>query len=214
MNFAAPKNIPNGVNSYAVSHGDDSGIIAEFEKQAIYNEHQSTVQGRAVYDDLDFIIMHFPGDKTKVVSRRVKTLGDNQGPADPERFPRQWVQFQAQQEQVQDGTPISQWPPLKKSEVLELKAMHIHTVESLASLPDTALTWLGSRELREKAKAWLDSAKGGAETTRLLAENEALRNDVDVLKRNFADLVAKKSETSDETEAKPPRSARTATSKT
>ena len=48
---------------------------------------------------------------------------------------------------------------------------------------------MGARELREKAKAWLNNAKGGSEVTRLLGENDTLRNDVEVLKRQVAELV-------------------------
>lgn len=188
--FAAPRVTQTGANSYNVSHGDDSGILAQFENYAIHNEARSNEQGHICYDDIIHITMHFPGDKTKVVCRKVKMISDAQGPSDPERFPRQWAAFKAQQEQIPDGTPLTEWPPLTKSQVLELKATHIHTVESLANLPDSSLTWMGSRDLRDKAKAWLGNAKGGSEVTRLLGENDALRNDVDVLKRQVQELAA------------------------
>lgn len=187
--FAVPRVTQTGVNSHQVSHGDDGGIIAEFENIPVHNEARSNDEGHICYDDVVHVKMHFPGDKTKVVCRKVKMGSDAQGPSDPERFPRQWAAFQAQREQVPDGIPLTEWPPLTKSQVLELKSIHIHTVESLASLPDSSLTWMGARDLRDKAKAWLSNAKGGSEVTRLLGENDALRNDVDVLKRQVQELA-------------------------
>lgn len=188
--FASPRVTQTGAHSYNVSHGDDSGIIAQFETIPVHNEARSNDQGHICYDDVVHVTMHFPGDKTKVVCRKIKLASDAQGPSDPERFPRQWAAFQAQQEQVPDGIPLTEWPPLTKSQVLEMKAMHIHTVESLANLPDSSLTWMGSRDMRDKAKSWLGNAKGGSEVTRLLGENDALRNDVDVLKRQVQELAA------------------------
>ena len=189
MDFAAPKVTQMGENRYAVSYGDDSGIYVEFENIPILNEARGSLEGRACYDDVPHIKIMFPGDKTKVLVRKVRMEPDAGNPSDPQRFPKQWERFISQQEQKADGTPITEWPPITKGQAMELKAIHVHTVETLAAFPDGALSWMGARELREKAKAWLNNAKGGSEVTRLLGENDTLRNDVEVLKRQVAELV-------------------------
>lgn len=151
----------------AASHGDDKGLFVEFVTKAVHQPFLSEKEGRPIYKDVHYVTIDFPGDKTKRVDRPVKLESDNSGPSDPERFPRQWHLFQNQLDQTDDGMPITEWPPLTKSQALELKAMKIHTVEKLAELPDSACTWMGSRELRAKAQTWLETANGHSAEARL-----------------------------------------------
>lgn len=188
MDFAQAKIVEQGNNLY-VTHGDDSRLYVEFENRPVHQEFQSEEEGRPIYKDVPYINIMFPGDKTKQICRPVKLVDDMSGPSDPTRFPRQWALFQEQKEQVQTGTPVSEWGPVTRSQAMELKGMHIHTVEQLAGLADGALNWMGSRELREKAKTWLENAKGGAEALRLQHENEILRADMDALKVQMRELV-------------------------
>ncbi|MDN7897199.1 chromosome partitioning protein ParA [Burkholderia cepacia] len=188
MDFATPHIHQQG-NSLHVSHGDDSGLFVEFSLEPIHQEAESEKQGRPIYKDVAHIRIHFAGDRTKMIFRPVKMQDDQQGPSDPRRFPRQWAAFQEQRSQVQEGTPLEQWPPLSRSEVMSMKAMHIHTVEQLAAMADSNLSWLGARELREKAIAWLKNAEGGKEVVRLTAENEQLRADLDAQREQTKELA-------------------------
>ena len=45
--------------------------------------------------------------------------------------------------QLGTGLPLQEWAPLSRSQVLELKANHIHTVEQLSEIPDSGLEKLG-----------------------------------------------------------------------
>ncbi|AIV65800.1 hypothetical protein [Burkholderia pseudomallei] len=188
MDFATPHIHQQG-NQLHVSHGDDSGLFVEFSLEPIHQEAESEKQGRPIYKDVPHIRIHFAGDRTKMIFRPVKMQDDQQGPSDPRRFPRQWAAFQEQRSQVQEGMPLEHWPPLSRSEVLSMKAMHIHTVEQLAAMTDSNLSWLGARELRDKAAAWLKNAEGGKETVRLTAENEQLRADLDAQKAQTRELA-------------------------
>ncbi|WP_253724687.1 chromosome partitioning protein ParA [Burkholderia multivorans] len=188
MDFATP-HIHHQGNQLHVSHGDDSGLFVEFSLEPIHQEAESEKQGRPIYLDVPHIRIHFAGDRTKMIFRPVKMKDDPQGPSDPRRFPRQWAAFEEQRSQVQEGTPLEQWPPVSRSEVLSLKAMHIHTVEQMAAVSDSNLSWLGARELREKAIAWLKNADGGKEVVRLTAENEQLRADLEVQKAQTRELA-------------------------
>ncbi|WAL81317.1 chromosome partitioning protein ParA [Pandoraea sp. XJJ-1] len=172
-------------------HGDDSRLYVEFTMEAIHQTAESEKQGRPIFKDVPHIQIHFPGDRTKKIFRPVKMEDDMQGPADPRRFPKQWSAFEAQREQVQDGTPIEQWGPITKSQAMELKSMHIHTVEQLAGIADSNLTWLGARQLRDKAEAWLKQADNGKEAMRLQAENDQLREDMALLQQQMRDLAAR-----------------------
>jgi len=182
MSFADPTIKKTGSNSYDVSYGDDSSVYAEFEQVAVKNEFKSAQEGRPVFDDRVFLRILFPGDKTKVVFRPVKE-------EDKLRFSKQWAAFEKQEEQVATGTPITEWAPLTKGEAMSLKAMNVMTVEMLAALPDTALTWLGGRVYRDKAITWLANAKNGAEALKLKAENDTLKADVEALKAQIQEIA-------------------------
>lgn len=178
-----------GQSVAVASHGDDAGLFVEFRTEAVQNHAKSRAEGRAIFEDTPFITIMFPGDKTKRVERPVKMEDDVDGPSDLTRFPRQWARFQAQEEQAGDGLPVQQWPTLSKSQALELKAMGIHTVEQLAALPDTALNWLGARELRTQAQAWLEKAGAHAAESRLAAENAQLREQMAAMQKQMSDLA-------------------------
>lgn len=190
MDFASPRyEFAPGQNVAMASHGDDAGLFAEFRMEAVQNHAKSRAEARAVFEEVPFITILFPGDKTKKVDRPVKLEDDVDGPSDLTRFPRQWARFQAQEKQAADGLPVEQWSPLSKSQALELKAMNVHTVEQLAALPDTALTWLGARDLKAQAQTWLDKAEAHAVEARLTAENTQLRELISALQLQMKELA-------------------------
>lgn len=182
MELADGKIVKTGLNSYAVSYGDDNSNYVEFQQEAVPNGIRSTEKGCPQFDNKDFIKIMFPGDKTKIVHRPVKE-------DDKLRYPKQWAAYKKQEEQVSDGLPVTQWPPLTKGEAMSLKAMNIHTVEALAALPDTALTWFGARQYRDKAVAFLAQAKDGSVVLKLKAENDTLKSDLEALKAQVQELA-------------------------
>lgn len=184
--FAAPISTQGGI----VSYGSDNGVVAEFKNEPMYLEFESEEKGRPIYKDVVFLSIHFPGNKTTHYYQPVNLNSTEGRPSDPQRFPRQWEAFKNQQEQVPTGTSLLEWAPVTKSQALEMKGMKIHTVEQLAALPDTALTFLGAQGLRAKAQAWLASANG--DTTKLVAENQQMRADLEILKQQIANLSAEK----------------------
>lgn len=179
-------------NTLHVSHGSDDGLYVEFYMEAEHQLFESEQQGIPVYKDAPFVRVMFPGDNTKKVVRPVKMSGDESSPSDIDRWPRQWQAFQNQSIQTQEGTPINEWPPISKSLALNLKSMNIHTVQQLAAVSDNALTWLGARDLREKAKAYIASATDSAAVLRMQTDNDNLRDEIATLKAQFAELAAGK----------------------
>lgn len=177
---------------HLMRHGDDAGLFVEFYTKSIKMEFESEKENRYIGKDVPFIKILYPGDRTKSTDRPAKLAyldgEDRNIPLDNKRFPHQWEAFSNQQEQVQSGTPLEEWSILSKSEVLELKSVNIHTVDQLAAVPDSAMTWLGSRELVKKAKAFLAQAKDGGELARLVSENLSLKTDMDFLKEEIKRL--------------------------
>lgn len=185
----AQHNLGNATFGMA-THGDDKGLFVEFSTRPTLMPFKSQEAGRPIYEEQSFITIDFPGDKTKRVDRAVKLETDDNGPSDPVRFPRQWQLFLNQQEQNGDGMPITEWPPITRSQALELKAIKIHTVETLAELPDSACTWLGSRELREKARTWLENVNDHSVESRLQAALDQRDAEIAALRQQVIDIAA------------------------
>lgn len=178
--FATPTVKQSGTSLH-VTHGEDSSLYVEFTMEAIHQEFESKASGRPIFRDVPHIRILFPGDKTKVVFRPVRD-------EDKFRFPRQYQAFENQEVQPIEGTPITEWPPMTKSEALEYKAMNVHTVEMLSNLSDTQLQSLplGARSRRDQAKAWLTKAVDGSVVSKLVSENENLKMEIAGLKQQFA----------------------------
>jgi cell division protein FtsB len=112
---------------------------------------------------------------------------------DKDRWSREYDAFRRGEASPLSGTPIDQWPPLNKSQVAELRALHIMTVEALADLPDNQVQriGIGGQSLKAKAAAWLQAAAGSAPITEMRAEIETLTADNDMLRRQIRDLSSK-----------------------
>lgn len=217
-------------------YGNDTGMHAEFRSMPVYQEFASkggiieeesetggrTIKravkgaGRPIYKEKIFVYITRPGAKSDII-REVPMdedgtfiPGDGSYPSFPERFPKQWQQFQNKQEQTHSGTPLEMWAPLTKSQVLELKGAKIHTVEQLGTLPDSTLQNIGmmdARALRDKAKAFMDSAEGGAALNQALSTIERQAADIETLKAQFAQLAAERSDQPKRGPGRPPKEA-------
>lgn len=194
MDLVSPTITQRG-NNYDVSHGSDASLIVEFVMEPVFMEAKSTGAGRKIYEDRPYIHIRFPGDKTREIFRPIQE-------DDKDRFHRQWAAFERQNVQSHTGTPIEQYPPLSKAQVLELKAINVHTVEQLANIPDSAghTVGMGFRELRSTAQKWLENANGGAAVTSMQAEIERLKADLEAQKALFIEHSQKRSKRKEEGE--------------
>lgn len=173
-------------------YASDKRLIAKFYKNAIFNEFKSNQEGRAIYDEIDYIRIITPGSRDDF---RTEVTVEYQ-----RRFPEQWAQYKASQEQAVSGTPINMVPWLSIGQVEELKFFHITTVEQIIDAPDTiAQKFSGFQSLKQKAKAFLDSASSEAEKTRLegaLKERDAkissLEQNLAAMGQKLDQLLAKK----------------------
>lgn len=155
-----------------------------FYRDKVENGFKSAQAGHAVYDDVEMVEIIIPGQNQSVATERVKQ-------AHRDRWPAQYAAWKAGQEIAQEGSPLELWPPLTPAQVANLKVFNVHTVEQLAAVDDQALgnLGLGARDLREKARAWLENAKGGEALSQALAENSALKAQMKVMESNYADLA-------------------------
>lgn len=159
--------------------------IPRFFRDKMQNNFRSQQEGRPVFDDVEKVEIIIPGMTQSIAVERV-----NEG--HKMRWPNHYAAFQKGLEPVHDGTPLEEWPPLSPAQVANLKALQVHTVEQLANITDTAIQkiGMGARELKTKASAWLDQAKGGAALSQALAENAKLRDELETMKANHDQLAA------------------------
>ena len=166
-------------NLYA---GDDRMFVIFF-KDAVHSESKSIEAGRPIYDEYDFIKIMAPGSKDSVIEK--VNYGHQQ------RFPKQWAQYQAHQEQTTSGTPLSEVPWLTVAQRAEFLAMNVRSVEGLVGMPDNiAQKFMGFHGIKQRAQAYLDLAAGNAPTERLNAEIAKKDAELEVMRGQIAEMMA------------------------
>lgn len=186
--LADGKVMPGNSDVLQVSYGDDNGLFVEFYTREVESVAKSQAEGRPIYVSKEFIRIIPVGDKTKVVDRPVRKEPSGQVPADTARFARQWQAYENQQTDVIEGTPITEWPPITRADAMSMKALNIHTVEMLASLGENNLTWLGARQMRDKAAAWIEKAKENSSAVQWAKEKEGLQTQIEALQNQMQGL--------------------------
>lgn len=184
----------------SAAFAQDGALAVRFKMGAIYSPAKSKAAGRAVYDDIEMIRIDVPGQADHV--ERPAWDGDRA------RFPKQYAAFKEGRDALASGTPLSVWPVLRPSQVAELAARKVHTVEQLAAMADVdASKFMGMHGIRQQARDFLEAAKGAAPMTALRAELETRDSEIAALKAQMAELVRASAERA-ESEGAPPRRGR------
>lgn len=155
----------------------DSKLWVEFHVRPREDQEESAKAGRPIFKDTEYVRIFSPGNKDNVIDRPV-------GVVDKKRFQRQYDAWKSGQEAPKEGTPLEEWPEITRSEVEEFKHFKIRTVEQLVEMPDTsAQNFMGIETYRRRARAFLDSAKKNAGTTKLMKELETRDNRIASLQK-------------------------------
>ena len=164
------------------------GLHVEFFVESVKQDFKSEEAGRPIYADTEFVRIHIPGDKN-LITERAATKQDK------DRFALEYARFKngMKEEEQAVGTPLKHWPAMSRAMAKEFAAVNVHTVEQLAGLSDTAKQafGMGALEWSRKAQAMLDAAAGSAGAEKYAAENEALKQRIADMERQFAELSAR-----------------------
>jgi hypothetical protein len=175
----------------------DSRLYVEFYSKPVQNEFKTKVEGRPIFDDMDFVKIYVPGDNTTVID----TFARDDHKA---RFPLHWAHYQnTHGENKETGTPLSAWSILAASQVEELRALKFFTVESIATASDAQLqrigmiAGMGPTAFRERAQRYLHAAKDegfvsqvSEKAKQLEEENTRMKADMEEMKQMIAQLAA------------------------
>ena len=167
----------------------DSRLNVKFYQRAINNEFKSNLEGRPIMEMRDFIIIEVPGDNLTVID----TFAVDEH---KKRFPVQWARYQNEKTDGDvEGTLLHDWPILNAAVAAELKHFRFYTVEQIAAASDAQLNTLGMAAgmsplgLRDKAKAFLSSAKGSALVQQQADELRKRDEELSAMKAQLAELT-------------------------
>lgn len=188
--------------------GGDARLWVKFERKAVRNAFKSELEGRPIYEEVDYVRIQQPGERD--VYNQVATEDHKR------RFPQQWAQFLAGAEQLPEGTPVGLLFPNQESVKEILLDLKIYTVEQLAQLSEHAIERLGmdGRKYVLKAKAALDKSEALKEVNRVNQELQDTKDQLRVVQQANARLLERMQQLEDRMaepesdEAPPPRRGR------
>lgn len=151
----------------------ESHVFVTVYTDAVELKGESEKAGRPIFKDIPFIRITIPGDTNNIIERKLTEQ-------DKHKYPRAWAEYERGESQGFTGTPLEQWPQITRAQVKESKYFECHTVEQLAGLTDSHCQKMGMgfRDLREKAKAYLNVAETSAAATAQAAENERMHQEI------------------------------------
>lgn len=156
----------------------DAGLNVSFSADAVRDDEASEATGIETFRDEVFITIVPPGNPFL----RIHTIATAQH---KRRFPREWEAFSQGQRLELVGTPLSEWPQITTSQVRNLAAQNIYTVEQLASMSDGLTTRLGMSTLKVKAQVFLEAQKGQASLSRQAEALAARDREIEAMKREI-----------------------------
>lgn len=166
-----------------VEYGSAQNKLVQFYWKAVHHPAKSQAAGCPVYEDHVYVKIQEPGERLTQIDRPVR-------PEDKRVWAIQWNQFQQNQDQLPDGTPIGLLYPEKPSVVHMLAAHGVHTVQQLANLSANAIDTIGmgAQHYVNDAQKYIKSAEAGAGTVQLRKEIEAKDRDIKILRSQLESL--------------------------
>ncbi len=131
----------------------DENLLVKFFTQQKEDKTASLKEGRPIFKDVEYVDIKVPGQRSGGACRPA-TYRDKQ------RFPRHYAAYKQRVEMPMEGTPLSEWPLMSRSQVEELSYHNVKTVEQLVGMSDSAASqFMGMNTLKAKGKMWLEKTE-------------------------------------------------------
>lgn len=143
----------------------DANLLVKFLLKPRLDEEATAKEGRPIYRDVEYIDIRQPGSPDNVCRPA--------SARDIDRFPRHYAAFKnrVNEDEYLEGTRLSEWPLVSRSQVEELSFFGIKTVEQLATCADAhGQAFMGFHGLKQRANEWLKVAKENKAAIELQAE--------------------------------------------
>lgn len=162
---------------------DDDKLVVAFYSRPVRNNFKSEVEGRPIFEDVDFVKIIIPG------SRDVTDTKANEGYKS--RFPRQWANYVNRRKETVEGTPLSELTWMGAAVAAEFNAVNVKTVEQLLGMSDQAGSqFMGFSKIKERCQRFMDAAKGEAPALKLEKQVDDLTRENVRLKEQLTELSA------------------------
>lgn len=179
------------------SFGSDNALHFVWKKDAVEVTSKTEELGRKIFTDVECCEVHFPGFKN-ILFKQFKSPDTNIAEkkklqeffALHPKAKALYKEWKEGQTNPISGTPLSEWPILSEAERAELRSLNIFTLEQICESSDMVCQQIGpkGREWRTKAQAWMETAKESATAQKFAAENQRLRDDLDILRKQIEGL--------------------------
>ncbi len=165
--------------------GGAKGQLAIFYNKPVLNPIESRARGSSWYDNKVYVRIAPAGERLNIIDREAK--GE-----DARCWPIQWAQFQQNQEQIPEGTPIGLLYPDKPAIAATLKAAGVHTIEVCAELSGNAIEniGMGAQSWANAAQKYLQMANKGVGAAQFRKELEDRDGQIRVLNQQLEMLKA------------------------
>lgn len=162
----------------------DDKLLVRFYLMEELNEAKTAEAGMNKYNDVQMVEILIPGCRDNVIRKATDQ--------DKARFRRQYETFLNTKGEGMEGTPLSHFPFVSPSERKELEYFNIYTGEGLVGLSDGYLEKIPMdlRPLMKKVKSFMDYAKDNALVVKQAAENDALKEKIDLLTRQMQTMMS------------------------
>lgn len=164
-----------------------------FKKGQVEDRTATMAAGHYVSRTVDYAIVRQSGDKNSnetEVGEWLDRISRNPG------YPREWVDgfrkayelWKNGQDAPLNGYPIREWGGISPDQREMLLQLTVCTVEDLAAANESTLQriGMGSRELKQKAQAWLDTSKNVGKVVEQIGavqvENAELKRQIEELR--------------------------------
>ena len=155
-----------------------------FERRAEEDRQASIEAGRYISRDVDYAIVTPSGSKDRVERVVSDWFSMLAGEVRAERWPQAWLDqlksgyeaWTRGQTPPENGTPLSTWPALSPAQVKNWAQVGLRTIEELAEANEEALSayGMGARDMKARAKLFLENAGGSAALVAKLRASEEL----------------------------------------
>ena len=162
----------------------DKTLLVKFFYKTVEDKGASAEQGRACFKEREYIDIRIPGTRGAGATRPAT-------PRDKKRFERHYQAFKQRVELPLEGTPLSEWPVITRSQAEELAFASVKTVEQLANMSDAiASGFMGGQMFKAKAQKWLEQAKSDVSVGQLEAELAKRDAQIEALSAKLESLLA------------------------
>lgn len=173
-----------------------------FEERTEEDRDASIKANRMVLKRVDYVVIQSVGSKDTVEKKVDEWLDHCERLAmmEPPQWPPHWLEGHREmyskwlkgQEVAPMGFSVRMWPAIDKATAENLCMANVLTVEDLAEANEETMRriGMGARQMKEKAKAWLEAGKGqqSEEIAALRAQVSDLLQAVQTEREKFAAL--------------------------